>query len=471
MMMRASLPKTGRCIAVHAAGPATPGVLSPRQRKLAAKKRKQHTDESSKAVTPAGGPKPATKLPQQQQQQQVTKGQLSVPQHPPQQQQQQQHQQQQQQAQGQRPIAKSPVQQQEQQQQLPASIVSLQALMQHQQQQQQQQHSVAVEPCPPPRVLQEALQTLNPNQLCTLVKLWAQEARDMQPQQLQEAQQQLLLHSCLQCYSAAALLQLQQLDRQQLADVAWGLAHFDALEWRCQQQQQQQQQQFDSWEQQQQQQQQQECCRLPLRWSGPFQAQMAVPFLVLPNLMPQLRLNDVTSEVTLSRDVIYLSDDAGGSRAVPEARLTGWQSDIGATFKYSGKEMQPQAGGMSQTCAQVREVLREVTGEAFDSLLINYYPDGKAGMRFHVDPLYGCWTPTAAVVSLGDTRQFVFRRIDDFSVRWNYRVCNGDVVVMFGDCQEQLQHAIKVEAAAGDAGPRVSLVYKQRLKQQAGSWA
>ncbi|WIA23492.1 hypothetical protein OEZ85_000237 [Tetradesmus obliquus] len=253
MMMRASLPKAGRCIAVHAAGPATPGVLSPRQRKLAAKKRKQHTDDSSKAVTPAGGPKPATKLPQQQQQ--------------------------------------------------------------------------------------------------------------------------------------------------------------------------------------------------------------------------QLRLNDVTSEVTLSRDVIYLSDDAGGSRAVPEARLTGWQSDIGATFKYSGKEMQPQAGGMSQTCAQVREVLREVTGEAFDSLLINYYPDGKAGMRFHVDPLYGCWTPTAAVVSLGDKRQFVFRRIDDFSVRWNYRVSNGDVVVMFGDCQEQLQHAIKVEAAAGDAGPRVSLVYKQRLKQQDGSWA
>jgi hypothetical protein len=30
---------------------------------------------------------------------------------------------------------------------------------------------------------------------------------------------------------------------------------------------------------------------------------------------------------------------------------------------------------------QVRDVLAAVTGEAFDSLLINYYPDGKAGMR------------------------------------------------------------------------------------------
>jgi hypothetical protein len=30
---------------------------------------------------------------------------------------------------------------------------------------------------------------------------------------------------------------------------------------------------------------------------------------------------------------------------------------------------------------QVRDVLAAVTGEAFDSLLINYYPNGKAGMR------------------------------------------------------------------------------------------
>jgi hypothetical protein len=50
-------------------------------------------------------------------------------------------------------------------------------------------------------------------------------------------------------------------------------------------------------------------------------------------------------------------------------------------------------------------------------------------------------------------------------------VSNGDVVVMFGDCQEVLQHAIKVEAAAEDAGPRVSLVFKQRLQQPDGSWA
>jgi hypothetical protein len=230
----------------------------------------------------------------------------------------------------------------------------LQALLQ--QHQQQQQHVDAVEPCLSFRVLQEALKTLDNSQLSNLIKLWAQESRSMGREE-QQQQQQALLYSCLECYQAVALLQLQQgqLNRQQLADVAWGLAHFDALEWRFRQQQQQQQQQLQQQHdigEQQQQQQQQECCQLPLRWSGPFQAQMQVPFLVLPNLMPQLRLNSVASEVTLSRDVIYLSDN-GGSRAVPEARLTGWQSDIGAAFCYSGKEMQPQQGGMTPVCAEV----------------------------------------------------------------------------------------------------------------------
>jgi hypothetical protein len=310
---------------------------------------RKHNDEAGKGLT----------LQQQQQQQQLQKPKhkqtRSVPLPQPQSQLQQQ-QQQQRQTKGQPQLATTHVQQheQQQQQQLPASIVSLQALI-YLHQQQQQQLSATTEPLPPPRVLQEALQTLNPDQLSTLIKLWAQEARSMRPQELQDAQQQQLLcyclNSCLSCYNTVTLRRLQQgqLDRQQLADVAWGLAHFDALEWRCQQQQQQQQQCDGSWQQQQ----QQECCRLPLRWSGPFQAAMAVPFLVLPNLMPDLLLNDVTSEVTLSRDVIYLSDNSGGSRAVPEARLTGWQSDIGATFFYSGKEMQPQPGGMTPICAQV----------------------------------------------------------------------------------------------------------------------
>jgi alkylated DNA repair dioxygenase AlkB len=165
--------------------------------------------------------------------------------------------------------------------------------------------------------------------------------------------------------------------------------------------------------------------------------------------------------VALQRDVILLD---GGTRAVQEARLTAWQSDVGATFRYSGKEMQqPAPAGLTPRVAAVRDALEVLTGTRYDSVLVNFYEDGKCGMRYHADPLYGSWTPRTAVVSLGSTRQFVFREAEDHALRWSIFVSGGDVVYMYGDCQERLQHCIKVEAAAHDAGPRMSLVFKERI--------
>jgi hypothetical protein len=52
--------------------------------------------------------------------------------------------------------------------------------------------------------------------------------------------------------------------------------------------------------------------------------------------------------------------------------------------------------------------------------------------------------------------------------RWEYTVKTGDVVFMYGDCQDRLQHCIKVERedkGALEMGPRMSLVFKQRVIQ------
>ena len=38
-------------------------------------------------------------------------------------------------------------------------------------------------------------------------------------------------------------------------------------------------------------------------------------------------------------------------------------------------------------------------------------------------------------MSLGATRQFIFREVSDHGSRWCYHVYNGDCVEMFGDCQ------------------------------------
>ncbi|GAX75757.1 hypothetical protein CEUSTIGMA_g3200.t1 [Chlamydomonas eustigma] len=185
-----------------------------------------------------------------------------------------------------------------------------------------------------------------------------------------------------------------------------------------------------------------------------------LPFKFCPGYMRNLKLQSFLKEVQLQQDVIELHD----GRRVEEPRLTGWQSDIGATFEYSGKIMRP-SGPLSPEIRKVRDQLIDLTGVKFDSVLINYYKDGRCGMRFHSDPLYGCWTSSTAVVSIGQARRFVFRETHNVQSRWEYTVKTGDVVFMFGDCQDRLQHCIKVERedkGALEMGPRMSLVFKQR---------
>ena len=165
-------------------------------------------------------------------------------------------------------------------------------------------------------------------------------------------------------------------------------------------------------------------------------------------------------QVRPRRERIRSGSRKPSQRVIAESRLTAWQSEAGAPFAYAGKVMQPtQAGGaggaggagLSPAIARGRELLRARMGRAYDSCLINYYPDAKSGMRFHADPGQGDeggwgWEKRAvspicgarrhsvfshmsadllrftgfstAVVSVGDPRRFVFRQALTFARFW-----------------------------------------------------
>ena len=92
---------------------------------------------------------------------------------------------------------------------------------------------------------------------------------------------------------------------------------------------------------------------------------------------------------------------------VAEQRLTAWQSAVAEPFRYSGKEMIPDStlGGFSSRIGAVRDSICDAIDRSYDSCLINYYENGKCGMRFHHDPGQGeHWGYSTAVVSVGDAR-------------------------------------------------------------------
>jgi len=200
------------------------------------------------------------------------------------------------------------------------------------------------------------------------------------------------------------------------------------------------------------------------RRAFPFRIEHAA-LLPAPFPSPADWVAALRAEVRWHRDLVTVGSrgSTGARKTVPESRLTAWQAaSPGLCFAYSGKTMRPAP--FSPLVRQIRRRVEQKFDLQFDGVLINLYPDGKSGMRFHSDPDQGVlWAEETAVVSLGSARQFVFRKVGDFQERHEFLLQSGDVVWMYGDCQERYQHAVKVEARRGDAGPRISLVFKKAL--------
>jgi alkylated DNA repair dioxygenase AlkB len=189
----------------------------------------------------------------------------------------------------------------------------------------------------------------------------------------------------------------------------------------------------------------------------------------------QITVSLISSEVTFHNDEIRTT---GSDYRVIERRFTAWQGDIGvASFAYSGKSMKRQ--DWSPTVRQIRDYLESATGQYYDGCLLNLYPDGRSGMRYHNDPDQGIlWDNDTAVVSIGATRRFAFRSTQPQNssaqpsqkMPHNFVVMDGDVTYMFGNCQERFQHTVKNAESKNEAAPRISLVFKRTLNSHGNKW-
>ena len=203
---------------------------------------------------------------------------------------------------------------------------------------------------------------------------------------------------------------------------------------------------------------------------------MHIPFRILPNSLycsnitsvERVTVSSITSEVEFHMDEIRAT---GSEDSVAERRLTAWQGDVGvASFAYSGKSMPRK--DWAPTIRRIRDHLALTTGQYYDGCLLNLYPDGRSGMRYHQDPDQGTlWDFDTAVVSIGAARRFSFRSLPPTAIHaskmpsdskpHNFVVMDGDVTYMFGDCQQKYQHAVKNAEPKHEAAPRISLVFKR----------
>lgn len=142
-----------------------------------------------------------------------------------------------------------------------------------------------------------------------------------------------------------------------------------------------------------------------------------------------------------------------------QPRLVAWYGDAGRVYTYSGITLEPLP--WTTTLQSIRHLVESISGETFNSVLLNYYRDHRDSMGFHSDDERELGpTPTIASLSLGATRTFVFKhktRDDLKPVRIDLPASS--LLVMKGATQRFWKHGIDKQTKP--CGPRVNLTFRR----------
>lgn len=145
-----------------------------------------------------------------------------------------------------------------------------------------------------------------------------------------------------------------------------------------------------------------------------------------------------------------------GQRVVAVPRLTCWYGDAGAAYTYSGIANEPLP--WTPALAHVRDRLEQRVGVRFNSVLLNYYRDGKDSVAWHADdePELGP-DPVIASVSLGASRTFWVRERAT-KKKYSLSLDPGSLLVMGQGVQRTYEHAVLKEPGSA---PRINLTFRR----------
>jgi alkylated DNA repair dioxygenase AlkB len=139
------------------------------------------------------------------------------------------------------------------------------------------------------------------------------------------------------------------------------------------------------------------------------------------------------------------------------SRQTAWYGT--ANYQYAGQEKLAQP--WLPILFEIRAKVQELTGDSYQGVLLNYYPDGLAGMGWHADDERDLVPgATIASVSFGATRRFDCRHREGETHRIN--LADGSVLIMAGEFQKHWKHQVPKQKAI--KAPRINLTFRVMLE-------
>ena len=157
-------------------------------------------------------------------------------------------------------------------------------------------------------------------------------------------------------------------------------------------------------------------------------------------------------------DVPWESDEVVmfGKRIVT-SRKVAWFGDERFAYKYSGSEK--VALPWSPLLKELKEKVEALSGEVFNSCLLNLYHDGSEGMGWHSDDESSIVRDSAiASLSLGVARKFSFKHRETKEAV-SLLLERGSLLVMKGETQRFWVHALPKTKKVSE--PRINLTFRR----------
>lgn len=175
-----------------------------------------------------------------------------------------------------------------------------------------------------------------------------------------------------------------------------------------------------------------------------------IPDFLTPDESAEI-LNHCIYQLPLEQGKIKLF---GKEHFIP--RLESFLSENGKDYGYSGKRLTTHP--FDQPILNLKDRIEKATGHSFNSVLINFYRDGKDSNGWHADnePELG-YDPTIASLSLGATRRFDLQHVSSGN-KLSLDLINGSLLIMGGALQRHWKHRIPKQLRVKEG--RINLTFR-----------
>lgn len=162
---------------------------------------------------------------------------------------------------------------------------------------------------------------------------------------------------------------------------------------------------------------------------------------------------------TLIADIPWRQESlriAGKLRAIP--RLQCWMGDQASVYGYSGMRLTPYP--WHEAVRSIHNRIAELSGNTFNSVLLNYYRDGQDSVAWHADDEAELGdAPVIASFSLGAERTFEIKQKHQTPVRkYQLRLGHGSLLIMGGTMQKHYLHQLPKDKNLSKA--RINLTFR-----------